>query len=127
MTINKVKTPAGARWEVRGRVGGRGSRQIRKRFLRRDDAQRWATEKQREKQLGGVVVASTQTLDQYAATWWDDVAHGLAPKTRAVYGGLWKKYAAPALGTVRLSNLTTPVVSRFQRDLQARGVGGLLS
>jgi integrase len=125
VTINKVKTPAGDRWEVRGRVGGRGSRQIRKRFLRRDDAQRWATEKEREKQLGGVVSASRTTLDEYAATWWENyAARELAPKTRAVYGGLWTLYVAPALGTVRLANLTTPVVSRFQRELQTRGVGG---
>jgi integrase len=125
VTITKVKTPAGERWEVRGRVGGRGSRQIRKRFLRRDDAQRWATEKSREKQLGGVVTASRTTLDEYAATWWDNyAANALAPKTRAIYAGLWKLYVAPALGTVHLGNLTTPVVSRFQRELQTRGVGG---
>jgi hypothetical protein len=58
MTVRKVSTRTGVRWEVRGRVGGRGSKSIRKRFLRKEDAQRWATEQTRAKQLGSVIVES---------------------------------------------------------------------
>ena len=43
MKVRKVNTKDGARWEVRGRLGGRGSKSIRKRFLRKEDADRWAT------------------------------------------------------------------------------------
>jgi integrase len=125
MTVRKVTTKDGARWEVRGRVGGRGSKSIRKRFLRKEDADRWATQRLRAKQLGEFIPSSRLTLDEYAAGWWTEYAEKeLAPKTRQMYGALWKKYVKSRLATVPLSALSVPVASEFQRELQAKGVGG---
>jgi integrase len=125
MNVRKVRTREGVRWEVRGRLGGRGSKSIRRRFVRKEDAQRWATDQIRAKQLGEVVVSTRLTLDEYAAEWWTNYAEKeLAPKTRLMYGALWRKHVQSSIAKVPLARLSIPVASKFQRDLQVKGVGG---
>jgi integrase len=123
MTVKKVKTSAGDRWEVRGHTGGRGSKMVRRRFSRKEDAQRWATDKLREKQSGGVAEASRLTVDEYAAEWWARAEPHLALHSRINYSGALRRYVLPMLGHVRLSALTAPTVSRFKSDLQAADKG----
>jgi predicted DNA-binding WGR domain protein len=65
VTIKKVQTADGPRWELRGRLGGRGSRSIRRYFDRKEDAERVCTELLRQKQMVGVVTFSKLTLDEY--------------------------------------------------------------
>jgi integrase len=123
MSVRKLSTRKGARWEVRGRVGGRGSQSIRKRFLRKEDAERWATEQTRAKHLGGIVRASKLTVDEYGAEWWERAERDLAPATVRSYKGVLRRHVLPRLGTARLSNLNPPTVARFQSELRAAGVG----
>jgi integrase len=123
MNVRKVSIRTGVRWEVRGRVGGRGSKSVRKRFLRKEDAQRWATEQMRSKQLGGIVTVSKLTLDEYGAAWWERAERELAPATLRSYKGVLRRHILPRLGTVRISNLNPPTVARFQSDLRRGGVG----
>jgi len=123
MKVRKVHTNEGARWEVRGRVGGRGSNAVRRRFVRKEDAQRWATEQMRSKQLGGIVTVSKLTLDEYGAEWWERAERELAPATLRSYKDILRRHILPRLRTVRLSNLNPPTVARFQSDLRRAGVG----
>jgi len=124
VTIKKIKTKSGAaKWEVRGRVGGRDSKSFRKRFLRKDDAERWAVEQTRKRQLGGLIETSTLTLDEYGAAWWERAERELAPSTARSYKGVLRRHILPRLRHVRLSNLNPPTVSRFQSDLRSAGVG----
>jgi integrase len=124
MTVKKIKTKSGVtKWEVRGRVGGRGSTELRRRFLRKDDAERWATEQMRSKQLGGVVVASRKTLDEYGGEWWERAERELAATTARNYEGVLRRHVLPRLSHVRLSSLNPPVVARFQADLRSAEVG----
>src|SRR5439155_10577308 len=123
MKVRKVHTKDGARWEVRGRLGGRGSNAVRRRFVLKEDAQRWATEQMRSKQLGGIVTVSKLTLDEYGAEWWERAERELAPATLRGYKGVLRRHILPCLRTVRLANLNPPAVARFQSDLRRTGVG----
>ncbi|MBA3736882.1 MAG: tyrosine-type recombinase/integrase, partial [Actinobacteria bacterium] len=94
-------------------------------LLRKEDAERWATEQLRTKQLGETIISTRLTLDGYAAEWWTDYAEKeLAPKTRQIYAALWRKYVEPSIANVPLAALSVPVASKFQRGLQAKNVGG---
>jgi Phage integrase, N-terminal SAM-like domain len=68
--------------------------------------------------------AGRETLDEYVTGTWAH-AHGrhLAPKTRAVYGGLYDLHIGPRLGDVPLSQISPELVARFQADLIGAGVG----
>jgi integrase len=125
MTIKKVKTKRGeTRWEVSGRLGGRGSRQIRQRFTRKEDAERFLTELLRQKQAGGLVIFGRISLDEYAADWWPRWQRKKAPNTVNAYAGALKRYVLPRLGHVRLTALTPPVIAKFRDQLFADGKGG---
>jgi integrase len=123
MTVKKVKTKRGAtKWEVTGRLGGRGSRQIRQRFDRKDDAQRFLTTLLREKQSGGVLF-STTTLDEYAAEWWERWRRDKATNTVRNYTGALRRYVLPHLGNLRMAALTAPVAAKFRDRLLNEGRG----
>jgi integrase len=124
MSITKITSKDGTtRWASRGRVGGRGSRSFNKRFLRKEDAVRWDTEQTRKKQLGGLVMSSDMTLDEYGVGWWKRAVQELAVSTARNYEGVLGRHVLPRLGSVRLSDLTPPVVSRFQSELRSAEVG----
>src|SRR4051812_13702206 len=114
MNIKKIQTKSGLRWEVRGRTGGRGSPELRRRFVRKEDAERYRTELLQSKLNGGSVVSSRQTLDEFGAEWWQRAEPHLALTTRDNYRGALKRHVLPRLGDVQLSRLTPPVVSRFK-------------
>jgi hypothetical protein len=42
----------------------RGSNAVRRSFVRKEDAERWATEQMRAKQLGGIITVSKLTVDE---------------------------------------------------------------
>jgi integrase len=123
MTVKRVKTKRGAtKWEVTGRLGGRGSRQIRQRFDRKEDAERFLTTLLREKQSGGVLF-STTTLDQYAAEWWVRWQRDKATNTVRNYTGALRRYVLPSLGNLRMAALTSPVAAKFRDRLLNDGKG----
>jgi integrase len=77
----------------------------------------------RAKQLGGVIVASKKTVDEYGGEWWVRAERELAPATARNYKGVLRRHILPTLRDVRLSNLNPPTVARFQADLRSAGVG----
>jgi integrase len=124
MTLKKVTTGSGlTKWEVRGRLGGRGSPQVTKRFDRKEDAERFRTALLREKQTGGIVVFSRATLDEHAAGWWQRWQIGKAENSVRNYKGALKRYVLPKLGHVRLTALNPPRIARFRDELLMDGKG----
>ena len=123
--IQKIQTGEGSRWEVRIRDGGRGSREIRRRFRRKEDAQRFETEAIRTKQLGQLLTPLTtrETLDEYAADWWERAQPQLALTSRINYKGALRRYVLPQLGHTQLTRLTPAAVSRFKDTLIKQGRG----
>lgn len=83
---------------MRGRTGGRGSEEFRRRFIRKEDAERWLVEMMRTKQLGGVVLVSKLTLDEYRTEWWQRAERELAPATALNYKGVLKRGHVPSSG-----------------------------
>jgi integrase len=124
VTIKKIKTKGGpTKWEVSGRLGGRGSQQIRKRFDRKEDAERFRTSLLRDKQSGSVVLFSKTTLDECAAQWWARWQRDKAENTIKNYKGALKRYVLPRLGRLRITSLTPPRAARFRDELLAEGRG----
>lgn len=114
-----------ARWEVRLREGGRGSKAVKRRFDRKEDADRFETEARRAKQQGSGIrgAVSQLTLDEYACAWWERAVRELAENTCKNYTGALKRYVLPRMGHWRLSAIDTPAVNRFKNDLLATGKG----
>lgn len=113
-------------YRVRWRVGGRGSTFHSQVFDRREDAERFETDVRRRKQLGELAYLENrkQTLDDFAREWWERYASKeLAVRTQSLYADIWDRYILPRLGELQLRQLTTDVVSGFQEELRAEGVG----
>jgi integrase len=112
-----------AKWEVRWRDGGRNRS---KSFTRKADADRFETEVDRRKQLGGLaeLTAGEQALVDLVEQWWRTHAlPHLARNTRNTYATVWAKHALPRLGGMRVRDITPRVIDQFQTDLRAAGVG----
>lgn len=113
-------------YRVRWRVGGRGSTFHSQVFDRREDAERFETDVRRRKQLGDLTYLEDrkQTLDEFAREWWERYASKeLAPRTQILYAEIWDRHILPRLGAIQLRQLTPNVVSGFQEELRAAGVG----
>lgn len=124
MTVKKIKTKRGEmKWEVNGRVGGRGSQQIRRRFDRKEDAERFRIELIREKQLGAVLAATRMTLDEYAAEWWTRWRRDRPENTIRNYRGSLNRYVLPRLGKIQIAKLKAPTVAQYRDALLAEGKG----
>jgi len=113
----------GSKWVVRYRDGaGHRSRS----FDRKQDADRYDAEVTRRRQLGvvGSLDAGRETLDEFVTEVWAPT-HGvtLAPKTRKTYAGLYDHHIAPALGLLRLREIKTETIARWQADRLACGAG----
>ena len=119
------RTPAG-RWRVWYRMGGRGSARASRTFARKSDAMAFDADVKRRKALGELssLIAREQTLDDLARDWYQLYAEpNLADNTLGKYRRVLRLYILPALGQVKLANITPEVVARFRTDLEGRGVG----
>jgi integrase len=66
--------------------------------------------------------AGRETLDEYVEHTWAPIHAGtLAPKTSALYAGLYDVHVSPGLGGYRLRELTPEVIGRWQADRLAAG------
>ena len=103
-----------------------GSRHRVRTFDQLRDAQRFEIEVRRRKQLGevGLLDAGRQTLDAFFEEWWSRYAEpNLSRKTLVIYEGLWRRRLSPALGHLKLIELTPETIESFAHDLQRNGVG----
>ena len=95
MSIQQTRTGL---WAVRWREAGR---MRSKSFRRKRDAERFDLTVKDAKQTGTLAAldGGTETLDDYVERTWAPIhAATLAPKTRALYAGLYDGHVAPDLG-----------------------------
>ena len=95
-----------------------------KTFRRKRDAERFDLTVKDAKQTGTLArsTAARETLDDYVENTWAPIhAAALAPKTRALYTGLYDGHVSPTLGGYRLRELTPEVIGRWQADRLAAG------
>ena len=118
------KLPSG-RWEARERTGGRGSRRLAKTFDFKRDAEKWAANVRRQRQLGRIPLEEQRrTFDELVETYWElHAIPNLAASTSASYLSLWKVHVSPRLGSRDVRELTPEVLTRFRADLERAGVG----
>jgi integrase len=108
---------------VRWRQDGRNRSQT---FSRKRDANDFDAERRRLARAGLLahLDAGTETLDQYVVeVWLPTYAADLAPKTRRHYASLYDHHISPWLGPVRLRDLTSERVARWQADRIRQGAG----
>lgn len=113
------------------RVGGydvryrdASGKQRSKSFRRERDAKRFDVKVSDAKQTGalGRLDGGRETLDAYVEQTWAPIhAAQLAPKTQALYTGLYDGHVSPTLGGYPLRELSAEVIGRWQADRLAAG------
>ena len=99
-------------------------RQRSKSFRRERDAIRFDAQVKVAKQTGVLarLDGGRETLDQYVESTWAPIhAAALAPKTVALYTGLYDGHVSPHLGGYPLREITPEVIGRWQADRLAAG------
>lgn len=123
--MNVQQLPDG-RYRIRWYVAGHGSPKRQRTFSRRKDAERFAAEIERRKEIGELVLfdQANRTVEELAKEWWRrHVAPNLAEWTRRGYRPLLTNHIQPRLGFYRLRDVTPEVIADFRADLEAAGVG----
>jgi hypothetical protein len=113
------------RYRIRWYVAGHGSPKRQRTFSRKKDAERFAVEIERRKEIGELVLfdQANRTVEQLATEWWRrHAAPNLAEWTRRGYRPLLTKHIQPRLGFYRLREITPEVIADFRADLEAAGV-----
>jgi integrase len=98
-----------------------------KSFRRKRDAERFDLKWKDAKQTGGLAAldGGRETLDAYVEHVWVPVhVAPLAPKTQALYAGLYDGHLAPWLGGYPLCEITSEVIGHWQADRIAAGAPG---
>jgi integrase len=92
-----------------------------KQFARKKDAEAWSTQAAWHVTQGTHTPDSTTVSIEAAAEIWIKraEAEGLERATVQAYRGLAKHHVVPALGSVKLSRLTRPMVEQFRDELVA--------
>ncbi len=88
------------------------------------DAERYDQKIKDAKALGTLAQldGGSQTLNEYVEQTWAPIhAATLAPKTQALYTGLYDRHLAPTLGSYPLRDLTPEAIGRWQADRLAAG------
>jgi integrase len=114
--------PRTGAWEVRY-VDATG-RKRSKTFRRKRDAERYDLTVKDAKQTGSLarLDGGRETLDDYVEGTWAPIhAAALAPKTAALYAGLYDRHVSPYLGALELRELTPETIGRWQADRLAAG------
>ncbi len=118
MSVQKTRTGLWAvRWRDAGRMHSRS-------FHRKRDAERFDVQIKTAKQTGSLarLDGGRETLDKYVEQTWAPIhAAALAPKTVALYTGLYDGHVSPGLGGYELRQLTPEVIGRWQADRLAAG------
>lgn len=114
----------GGAWRVRWQ--DHAGRWCSRTFARKTDATAFEAEVKRAKRLGGLAAlqADRMTVDELMAGVWAPArARTLAARTLASYQHLYDRHVSPHLGGMPAARVTPAVVSRWQADLLAAGVG----
>lgn len=113
------------RWLVRLSLGSEGPKRARlSKVIRgkKEDAQRYLNAAIRRREQNQAVVLSRQPLGLWVEEWLTTWCNTMAPRTRADYAALLKRYLTPELRARKLVSLTTTDVQNFVNDLIATGL-----
>src|SRR4051794_19965169 len=114
------------RYRIRWYVAGHGSPKRQRTFSRKKDAERFAAEIERRKELSELVLfdQANRTVEELANEWWRrHVVPNLADWTRRGYRPLLVNHIQPRLGFYKLREITPEVIAIFRADLESAGVG----
>jgi integrase len=95
-------------------------------FLSRTEAEQWLSVVESDLLRGTWIdpAAGRVPLGDYGEQWINE-RPGLAPKTRALYGGLLRLHIQPKLGDVSLADLTPGGVRTWRKELLDGGTGAV--
>jgi integrase len=123
MSVHRISSDGKRRWAVRWREAGRNRQRT---FDKRADAVAWESRTRRQRQLRGAaeLAAEQTTLAEYASAWWTAHAEpNLSEATLSLYATALDLRVLPALGAMKLSEITPAHVERLIADLRRDGVG----
>ena len=108
-------------WEGRCVIGDDGNGNlIRKSFYGKTKSE--VAKKMREVMTavgrGAYTPPSNLTLGEWLQTWFDTYTTSVKPTSRTVYSRILRNYLIPAIGTVRLTDLTTARIQQFFNSLE---------
>lgn len=87
-------------------------------------AETFDAEMKRRRRMGEIVSPSDMSLRELREQWLRlGDGRDLAPKTREVYDGAWKKHVDPRLGKAPISQVRTIHINEFRISLEDKGVG----
>lgn len=120
-----VRQRADGRWEARVTIAWDGARQIRRSFYGKTE--REAVRKMHEalaRLRQGVPVGPEQeTIRSYLTRWLEETARPrVAPRTYETYEMICRAHLIPALGRIKLVQLTPQHVQRYMNDKRAAGL-----
>ncbi len=122
----KIQVLPDGRYRIRYYVAGHGSPKRQRTFSRRKDAERFAAEIERRKELSELVLfdQANRTVEELAKEWWRrHVVPNLAEWTRRGYKPLLANHVQPRLGFYKLREITPEVIADFRADLESAGAG----
>jgi len=122
----KIQKLPDGRYRIRYYVAGHGSPKRQKTFTRLKDAQLFAAEVERRKEVGELALfdQSKRPVSDLALEWWRrHVVPNLAEWTRRGYRPLLANHIEPRLGYYRLRDVTPEVIADFRSALERAGVG----
>jgi integrase len=96
-------------------------KELAKRFRLKKDAERWEREQKAKVERGEWTQPSKMTLNAYLDGWLEGVQNA-NQRTREDYRRILATYIRPALGTVRLDQLSTTAIRAALSALSARGL-----
>lgn len=123
MSVHRITNQGKPVWTVRWREAGRNRQRT---FDKRSDAVAWEARTRRRRQLRGAaeLAGERTTLAEYAREWWTAYAEpNLSPSTLSLYATALDLRVLPALGAMKLSEITPANVERMIADLRRDGVG----
>ncbi|HXT16630.1 MAG TPA: site-specific integrase [Gemmatimonadaceae bacterium] len=114
------------RWRVRLSFGAEGKQRRRLSKIiygSKADAERYLNAAVRRREQNDAVVLSRQALGAWVDEWLTTWCNRMAPRTRADYEGIFRRYLTPELRARKLSELTAADVQHYVNDLVAAGLG----
>lgn len=122
-----VRKVGEGRYLVRWREGGRGTRQHKRLFDRKEDAEFFEASIRRSKQLGQLaseLLGSEQRFDEFVVEWWQKYAiQVLKPGTIATYAYMVDRWITPQLGALKLREISRETIDQYRLNLTAAGAG----
>lgn len=114
------------RWRVRLSYGNEGMKRHRLSKIvhgSKADAQRYLNAAIRRREQNEPVALSREAFGSWTEEWLKTWCNGLAPRTRADYGGILRRHLTPELRARKLAAITVAELQHLINDLSASGLG----